>query len=145
MKKIIVLALAMTLFVLPASTALAASNPELIVYIPGVVAYYDYRPDPYYLRSNTTTQLGNTVLDVNGDWVIPDFSNAWFHVELKNYSTYRLTVLKMNGSYFEVIHNDVHSGYGLGFGFPVTTEARYRILLTALTDTYIYGYCVYYQ
>ena len=138
-----VLALATALFLMPASTAYAASNPTLVVYVPGVVSYYDYRPDSYHPTGSN--QLID-ITDADGDWVVPANKSFLFLVDFENYADCRLTILRMHDSGFDVVVNSVFKGYGIRYNIPSTTsDAKYRVLVTPQADTYIYGYGAYWD
>ncbi len=153
LSRIMAFALAAVLFTAPTITQAATvttseatvsasttSTPTLIVYT-DTVKYYDYRPDSYYLSNGASTGLDDVIFGNNGNWVVPAFTRLNFSFDLQTSSSYRITVLKMNGSTFDVVMNDVFTGYGSGFDLPVlATNAEYKILLTGVTNTYVYGY-----
>lgn len=142
LKKIMVLVVAATLFVMPASSVLAASNLVLIDRTANSVTYA-YQPDPYYVRAGQGTLLIN-------DYVADDYFhvNGWtdftFWVNLEYYSTYRIFVSNMRTN--ELVYTQEFSGYGCGFTVRnnSSNEAVYRVIIDGVTDMYISSYSAKY-
>lgn len=77
----------------------------------------------------------------DGRWIVPPFKTLTFKYDLANYSNYWLTVLRVKGnsSQFEVVSNDLMSGYGGGFQTgSYSEEVSYKILITSQSHLHIY-------
>jgi hypothetical protein len=144
LRKITVLALAATLFVMPASTALAASEPVLVLETDNLKGF-DFLPDPYPLKPGGSLFLHNNVID--GYWAIPKGNKMtvvsnFVYNDVLEYRVYRVLpnpclVAKGNsdnGSFFvEIPEYD--------------EDALYRVALkNNTTETvYVIEYTVFYQ
>lgn len=142
LRRIAVLVCVATLSILPASSVLAASNLTLVDRTADSVSYA-YQPDPYYIYSGGGTILLN-------DYVADDLFHVdpWTEftigVSLKYYSTYYMTVFNVNTG--QVVYQGQTSAYGSSVSFynNSSSEAAYRVHLSAITDLYVGSYSAHY-
>jgi hypothetical protein len=142
LKRIMVLVVAATLFVMPASTALAASNLVLVDRTANSVSYA-YQPDPYYLRAGQGLVLINDYV-ADDLYHVKGWTNFTFWVDLQYYSTFRIFVTNMNTG--QLVFTDEFSSYGCGITVPnnSSSEAVYRVIIDGVTDTYVTTYTAIY-
>ncbi len=135
-KSLISISLVLTLMfmVLLPANAFAASEPTptlLYVDSSSETYVYSFQPTAYNLTYGVTTQLKN-IFDTDGDWNVPAYKEFTINYNLYNYGSVRLTILKMNGSTFDIVYNNTISGYGSGYSFTnnSSSTSKYRVLIT---------------
>ena len=137
LKKLLVLVVA-TIFVMPASTALAQSSLVLVDRTADSVSYA-YQPDPYYVSAGQGALLIN---DYEADdlFHVDPWTDFSFMVMLKYYSTYRIYVTNVNTN--QLVYTQQFSGYGSMFTIPNNSSsgAAYRVIIDGVTDMYINNY-----
>jgi hypothetical protein len=138
LKRLLVLVVAATILVMPASTALAESNLVLEDRTADYVSYA-FQPDPYFLSAGQEKLLIN---DYEADdlFHVDPYTNISFFVYLNYYSTYRIRVVNITTN--ELVYNKQFSGYGCGFTVLNQTNygSKYRVIINADTDVYITRY-----
>lgn len=137
LKKIMVLVVAATLFVMPASTALAASNP-VVIFDDDDLTFITYQPDPYFLEGGHSLILAD-ITNSDGWWDVP--AGKYFRLQLTldgNVSgTFRVLIVNSSG----IVYDSVITGaFALCEVPPIPTNTRYQIWVTAYSHINIYGY-----
>ena len=132
------LALALVFMLLPTNTFAASDPTPNLLYLDSNsgVYVYNYQPAAYSLTNGSTTQLKN-IFNADGDWDVPAFKRLTINYNLYDYSSVRLTILKMNGSTFEVVYNDIISGYGAGYpvSYMSSSPTKYKVLISGASST----------
>ena len=140
LRKILVLALATTIFIMPASTVLAASNP--VVYGAGTdYISIEFEPDPLHLQPGIGFELSNFAESTH-DWYVSAGKGFYISIFTTEASTTARIQVYKNGSLIQdgVTSSTMHA-YEYRYA-PTSVANRYRVVLTALTDMHIESYFV---
>ena len=139
LRKIIVLVCAATLLAFPVSAAYASTSsvPDLSSNSTSTTRIYTYSPDALDIPAGTAAYLSD-----NGSIVLPSAGNGLsFSLDVKS-GTYRVQVFKVGTG---IITNFLASGGPIFFVTPADTSSdTYLVFITAVTDTKIAGYTIYY-
>ncbi len=139
-RKITVLVCASVLFILPVSTAYAASTPVLVGTISNL-KIYEYQNEPLRLDPGDTVVIAD--ISNNGSaWTIPPGLTFLFNVDFTSYSTGALLVEfhRFTPSYM-YMSQTIYSSAGFGIVSP-GPEATYFVVLkaTGTEPVYLSGY-----
>ncbi|MFT4144054.1 MAG: hypothetical protein QM644_06315 [Mobilitalea sp.] len=147
LRKIIVLVCVATLFVMPASTVLAATSTPVLKFSTSTAKYFEYEPTPYVLTANISTGLDD-IYASEGNWYCPAFKNFNLVYTLATSSSYRITILRIEAgsSQFTVVSNSTYTGIGGSIQLgQYAGDASYKVLITGITTTHIVSYGGYYE
>ncbi len=141
-KKITVLLFASILFIMPATTALAASVPVLI-YSDGSSKMFAYQPDPYHLAANRSVILQDTT---NAQlWFVPAghaFFTEFNLAERGPFASFTVQIYKLEPT-MHLIYTETLDTYWGFFNHnldPISSDANYLIVVIAITDIRIANY-----
>ncbi len=138
LQRILVLALAATIFVMPASTVLAASNP-VVVYKADDCIIINFEPDPMYLSPGYGFDFPNYA-DATRDWYVPAGKKLVFQVFTSEPNTTVRAQIYKNGNLIQDTAT-WSTIYGYIFEYaPESVDNRYTFVLTALADMHLIGY-----
>ncbi len=142
LKKIMVLVVAATLFVMPASSVLAETIPVCTSYGPDS-AVYKYEPGPYILHGGYSIILHN-YNNPSQTWDVKAGKKVIFEVDTKYLGPVsgKLVIMDSNGS--TVASNQFTTGadsYCIQITLPpLSTNKQYTMMLIAYTDIFIDEY-----
>lgn len=144
LKKIMVLVVAATLFVMPASTAYAEIIPVCTAYNANAAAY-EYQPGPYIMRGDGHSILVHNYMNPTQKWNVKageEFIFAIFFNPDLGPQTGKLIIADNNGytvatSQFTTSANWSTCQITIP---PLTTDQNYTIALTSYTYMYIDSY-----
>ena len=140
LKKLMVLTWVAAIFIMPASTALAASDP-VVLYDSDEATFIDYLPDPLHVAGGGYHPvLLKDLTESSGDWYVPvgKSFNFTFWTQEPN-TTVRIIIYK-NSS---IVSDYVSSSTVYGYSFDITPEGtnnRWRFLIVPYTDVTFIGY-----
>ena len=138
LRRITLLALVATMFIMPASTALAASTPELVIDIPGV-KYFEYQPSPYFVASGQSPILKDTTTS-DGCWDVPAGKSFRCQIDVDRNTTVTFRVLIVSSS-SGISYDQVVTGSFAICDIPAkATDTCYQVWVVAYSDINIYGY-----
>lgn len=139
LRRITVLALVATLFVMPASTALAARpTPELVLYAPGT-KYFRFKPTPYFLEGNGHSLILEDTTTNNGWWEVPAGKPFRCQVTLAHSTpgTFQVLIASPSGIEYKQL---ITSFYALCDIPAKSTDTRYQVWVTSYSQIEIDSY-----
>lgn len=143
LRRIFVIALAATLFVMPTSTALAASTP-VATYDADGLTMIDFQPDDLFVSGGgSNAYTFRDVTDATGNWYVTAGKTFSFQVVTKPLNTTTRIVIFKNG----VLMSDyVSSSSTSGYRFDITPEGTnnyWTFVFLPYTDMTFSGYAGY--
>ena len=129
LKKVIVLAIVAVMFVMPASTALAASTPTLKVELPGY-KYFKYEPTPFFLQNGYSVILEDTTT-YDGRFYVEAGKPFHLDIGLDGTGWFRVIIAYDNTNYNTgTISSNMYSVVLP----PLDHDTRYQIWVTAYSN-----------
>jgi hypothetical protein len=143
LRKIVVLVCVATLFVMPASTALAASAP-VVIYDADGLTMIEFQPDPLYIPGGgMNTYFLDDMSNPSGTWYVPAGKNFNFEfmIGANTSATAKIQIFKN-----DVLVSSYVSSATEAFYFHITPEGtnnNWRFAITAYTNMNIDLYTGY--